>query len=51
VDLETLWRLAMVWYRDRLRDDFRRRTPQEANEIFAGLGLTGSLWTLPTDDP
>ncbi len=51
VDLETLWRLGMVWYRDRLRDDFRRPTAQEAGEIFAGLGLTGSFWTLPTDDP
>jgi Alkylmercury lyase len=48
VDLETLWRMATVWYRDRLRDDFRRRTAQEANEIFSGLGLTGPFWTLPT---
>jgi Alkylmercury lyase len=50
VDLETLWRLAAVWYRDRLRDNFRRPTAQEANDIFAGLGLTDAFWTLPTDD-
>jgi hypothetical protein len=36
-----------VWYGDRLRDDFRRRTPTEANAIFADLGLTGPFWALP----
>ncbi|HET6747810.1 MAG TPA: alkylmercury lyase family protein [Actinomycetes bacterium] len=47
VDLPTMWRLASAWYGDRLRDDFRRRTPAEANAIFAGLGLTGPFWKLP----
>jgi hypothetical protein len=47
VDLPTMWRLAGVWYGDRLRDDFRRRTPSEANAIFADLGLTGPFWALP----
>jgi hypothetical protein len=46
VDLVTLWRLARLWYGDRLRDDFRRFTPQEADEVFAGLGLTGPFWSM-----
>ena len=47
VDLATMWRLGSVWYGDRLRDDFRRRSPEEANAVFADLGLTGGFWTLP----
>jgi len=46
VDLPTMWKLGSVWYGDRLRDDFRRRTPEEANATFADLGLTGPFWTL-----
>jgi hypothetical protein len=48
VDLPTMWQLGSVWYGDRLRDDFRRRTPEEANAIFADLGLNGPFWTLPS---
>lgn len=44
--LETAWRLADAWYRDRLSADWRRRTPEEAEAIFTQLGLTGPFWTL-----
>jgi hypothetical protein len=44
--LETSWRLADVWYRDRLSPDWRRRTAEEAEAVFAGLGLTGDFWKL-----
>jgi hypothetical protein len=44
--LETAWQLADVWYRDRLRSDWRRRTPEEAEELFAELGLAGAFWRL-----
>jgi hypothetical protein len=44
--LETAWRLAVVWYRDRLRPEWRRRTPLEAEAVFAALGLTGEFWKL-----
>jgi Alkylmercury lyase len=44
--LETAWKLADAWYRDRLSPDWRRRTPQEAEAVLAALGLTGPFWTL-----
>jgi hypothetical protein len=46
VDLPTIWRLGKVWYGDRLHDDHRRRTPSEATEVFAELGLTGPFWDM-----
>jgi hypothetical protein len=46
VDLPTMWRLGKVWYGDRLHDDHRRRTPEEAAAVFTGLGLTGRFWDL-----
>jgi hypothetical protein len=44
--LEQLWRLAGAWYADRLAPDWRRRTPEEAESLFASLGLTGDFWRL-----
>lgn len=44
--LETAWRLADAWYRDRLSPSWRRRTPEEARAVFDGLGLTGDFWRL-----
>jgi hypothetical protein len=42
--LETAWRLADIWYRERLSADWRRRTPEDAQQVFADLGLTGEFW-------
>ena len=44
--LEQLWGLASTWYRDRLEPGWRRRTADEAEEVFASLGLTGEFWRL-----
>jgi hypothetical protein len=44
--LEQQWDLARVWYSDRMSPDWRRRTPQEAEAVFASLGLTGEFWRL-----
>lgn len=44
--LETAWRLAEAWYRDRLSPDWRRRTPEETEAVFADLGLRGDFWRL-----
>jgi hypothetical protein len=44
--LETCWRLADAWYADRLAPDWRRRTPDEAEALFAELGLLGDFWRL-----
>jgi hypothetical protein len=44
--LERMWRLADAWYRDRLSPAFRRRTVEEAEALFASVGLTGEAWRL-----
>jgi hypothetical protein len=44
--LEQQWELARIWYADRLSADWRRRTPEEAEAVFEGLGLTGEFWRL-----
>ena len=44
--LDTLWLLADAWYANRLARDWRRRTPEEAEAFFAGLGLSGEAWRM-----
>lgn len=44
--LEQQWRLSRAWFADRLTPDFRRRTAEEAQALFADLGLTGPFWSL-----
>ena len=44
--IQQIWGLAQAWYPDRLDADWRRRTPQEAQAVFASLGLTGEFWRL-----
>lgn len=44
--LEQQWRLASIWYRDRLAPGWRRRSPREAEAAFAEVGLTGPFWRL-----
>jgi hypothetical protein len=41
-----LWELARIWYADRLSPTWRRRTPDEAEAVFASVGLTGDFWRL-----
>jgi hypothetical protein len=43
---EQQWRLADAWYATRLAPDWRRGTPDEAEAVFAGLGLVGDFWRL-----
>jgi len=38
--------LARAWYSDRLDPAWRRRTPAEAEAIFAGVGLRSEFWRL-----
>ena len=40
------WELAQQWYGNRLEPDFRRPTAEEAQAIFASVGLTGAFWRL-----
>ena len=43
---EQMWRLADLWYHDRADPSWRRRTAQEAEDVFAQIGLTGEFWKL-----
>ena len=38
------WGLARAWYHDRLEPGWR---PEEAEAVFAQLGLRSSFWRLP----
>lgn len=44
--LSQQWELARKWYSDRLDPAWRRRSPQEAEAVFAECGLTGPFWAL-----
>lgn len=44
--VEQCWRLRRIWYRDRVDEDWRRRTAEEAEAAFASVGLTGEFWRL-----
>jgi hypothetical protein len=44
--VDRLWGLASIWYRDRMKPGWRRRTAQEAEAVFDSLGLTGDFWRL-----
>ena len=46
LSLGQLWQLADAWYADRLAPDWRRRTPEEAERLFADLGFESGFWTL-----
>jgi hypothetical protein len=41
-----MWQLADIWYHDRDDPLWRRRTAEEAESIFAEVGLTGGFWKL-----
>ena len=44
--LEQSWQLAHAWYANRLAPEWRRRTPEEAEALFAEIGLEGDFWRL-----
>ena len=44
--LDQQWQLAHIWYANRMGPDWRRRTPEETEAVFASLGLTGEFWRL-----
>jgi len=47
LSLETGWELARAWYGpDRREPAWRRRTVDEAENLFSELGMTGSFWSL-----
>ena len=45
LSLMQAWGLAQAWYgEDRRQPAWRRKTAEEALEIFAGLGLASDFW-------
>lgn len=46
ISLDQAWRLARAWYERKLEPDWRRHTVEEAEAVFAELGLTGDFWRL-----
>jgi hypothetical protein len=48
LSLATTWRLAQAWYHDRLDPAWRRKTPEEAQQLFDELGLGSAFWQLRT---
>ena len=44
--IRQLWGLARAWYGDRLSEQWRRKTPEEAEQIFEEVGLSGPFWKL-----
>jgi hypothetical protein len=43
---DQMWRLADTWYHDRDDPAWRRRSADEAELVFADIGLTGDFWKL-----
>jgi hypothetical protein len=43
---DQIWQLASAWYGDRMEPGWRRRSPAEAQRLFADLDLTGPFWQL-----
>ena len=40
------WTLARRWYGGRDRPDWKKRTPEEAQEVLGSVGLTSEFWNL-----
>lgn len=43
---EQMWQLADTWYRDRADPGWQRKTVEEAEAVFAEIGLSGDFWRL-----
>ena len=46
LSMKQQWDLARRWYGNRMDEDWRRRTPAEAEDVFASVGLPGDFWSL-----
>ncbi len=47
ISLEQQWRLALLWYEDRLDFDWRRKNAEEVKSLWAELGFLSLFWSLP----
>lgn len=46
MSVDQQWALAKAWYPDRVKPDWERRSPAEAQALFDEIGLTGDFWRL-----
>jgi hypothetical protein len=47
LSLDQCWQLAVAWYSaDRRDPTWQRKTAEEAEALFAELGLSGPFWRL-----
>jgi hypothetical protein len=44
--VQTTYDLAVVWYRDRMTEDWDPPSADEAEAVFRRFGLTGDFWKL-----
>jgi hypothetical protein len=44
VPLDQMWRLSGPWYADRVKEDWRPKTPEVIERMFNDAGLTGDFW-------
>ncbi|HSR50377.1 MAG TPA: hypothetical protein VLV83_06080 [Acidobacteriota bacterium] len=42
----TLWKLAQSWYDDRLDLHWKRRSPEQRQQLLRNAGLTGDFWQM-----
>jgi hypothetical protein len=46
LSLQQGWKLAKLWYGDRLSPAWRPKTEEEAEAVFSEVGLEGDFWKL-----
>ena len=46
ITVQQAWALAHGWYKDKLKTDWRRHTPEETEALLASIGLTGTFWSV-----
>jgi hypothetical protein len=46
MSVDQCWQLAHAWYGDKASPDWRRHSLEEAEALFAEIGLTGDFWRL-----
>jgi len=47
ISLDQQWKLAQAWYSDRVEFEWRRKTIEEIDALWAELGFTSLFWHLP----
>ena len=46
ISVETCWRLAKLWYSDRLNVNWRTKSAARVKTIFDSVNLKGNFWSV-----